>query len=348
MSRPQFSRQHALTHAQQSKDEGLIKSAFVKRAGVGVFACALMAGAVAAASSPGKSIDRSLAQDNLAKTTSGLFERDQLDSRETESALASLGNGQLGNRQLGNVQRSNVRIPTPSLKARIGGGGTTRTMLSKFPDNLAHENLGHETLGDDHFSDQGFSDHDLRNQDRGYVRLPHDGPENLSIDAAKGATGEASSKPVSVRYDTYSGYPVPRFVSAKGKRTNCRKGPSLGHDIAYTFQRPGVPLLVIAESNDHWRKVRDAQGDECWVYSTTIRNPSHVLILETTTLHADRSHDATQRATLAPGVFARLGKTREDDEGREWVFLTTKQVRGWAVFDERLWGSDPLTAYVMR
>ncbi|MEO0398259.1 MAG: SH3 domain-containing protein [Pseudomonadota bacterium] len=155
------------------------------------------------------------------------------------------------------------------------------------------------------------------------------------------------SEPVSgaaetpVRTDTYSGYPVPRFVAAKGRRTNCRQGPSLAHAIAFTFQRPGVPLLVVAESKDHWRKVRDAAGDECWVYHTTITKQSHVVVLDAVTLRASRSTDAAVRAHLAPGVFVRLEKTATDAAGARWLLLSTSEARGWAPADRRLWGADP-------
>lgn len=148
-----------------------------------------------------------------------------------------------------------------------------------------------------------------------------------------------------IRYDTYSGQPVPRFVSAKGQKTNCRRGPSFNHSIAFTFQRSGVPLLVIAESKDHWRKVRDADGDECWVYRTTIKNTSHVLVLDTTTVFASRATGSMKRATLAPGVFARLGKVKLDEEGRQWFFLSTNEARGWALGDDHLWGGNALAAY---
>ena len=52
-----------------------------------------------------------------------------------------------------------------------------------------------------------------------------------------------------------SGLPLPRFVSLKSNRVNVRKGPSTDHAVEWVFSRAGLPVEVIAES-DNWRRGR--------------------------------------------------------------------------------------------
>ncbi len=64
--------------------------------------------------------------------------------------------------------------------------------------------------------------------------------------------------------ETLSGLPVPRFVSLKFGQVNGRRGPTLRHDILWQYQRKGLPLIVVAET-ENWRKVRDSEGEESWI-----------------------------------------------------------------------------------
>jgi len=141
-----------------------------------------------------------------------------------------------------------------------------------------------------------------------------------------------------VRTDTPSGRPVPRFVSFKNAETFCRSGPSFEHAVTATYVRAGTPVQVVAETIDHWRKIRDADGAECWVHQTTLVAPTHALVLEETVLLARPSIGAAVRARLGPGVLARI-------EGGDGVFakLSLGAIRGWAD-SQALWGVEPRIA----
>ncbi len=139
-----------------------------------------------------------------------------------------------------------------------------------------------------------------------------------------------------VRTDTPSGFPVPRFVSLKEKKTYCRRGPAFEQPIRFTYLRKALPLLVIAETRDHWRKIRDSAGEECWVHKTKLSGERTVLISEEgLILRAKPSEDATARARLASGVIAQLeavsGNWRRIDAGGG--------IRGWANV-QGLWGTE--------
>lgn len=149
---------------------------------------------------------------------------------------------------------------------------------------------------------------------------------------AQGGQAQAASLPGDVRLDTPSGFPVPRFVSVKDPATNCRIGPSREHPVRYVFRKPGAPVLVVAESVDHWRKVRDIDGDECWAYKTTLKAQSHVMTLEDTILRFGPKADAPVSGRLGGRVLARIEKRRAG-----WLRLRAGAARGW-VREEIVWG----------
>ncbi|MEZ5840142.1 MAG: SH3 domain-containing protein, partial [Hyphomicrobiales bacterium] len=66
-----------------------------------------------------------------------------------------------------------------------------------------------------------------------------------------------------------SGLPVPRFVSLKSNRVNVRVGPGRGYEVSWVFTRGGLPVEVIQEF-ENWRRVRDSEGAEGWVFHSLV------------------------------------------------------------------------------
>ncbi|WP_208438872.1 SH3 domain-containing protein, partial [Bartonella grahamii] len=66
-----------------------------------------------------------------------------------------------------------------------------------------------------------------------------------------------------------SGLPLPRFASIKPTRVNVRIGPGSNYSIIFTNKKQGLPSEIIQEY-DQWRKIRDAEGDERWVYQSLL------------------------------------------------------------------------------
>lgn len=142
-----------------------------------------------------------------------------------------------------------------------------------------------------------------------------------------------------VRLDTPSGYPVPRFVSLKDDETNCRIGPSFDHPVRYIFKRAGAPVLVVAESVDHWRRIRDPDGDECWVHQTTLRAQTHVLIVGDLQLKRRPAKTAQASAQIGAGVLARIVKRKGD-----WLLLSAENARGWTEASSVWGGAAPVVS----
>jgi SH3-like domain-containing protein len=136
------------------------------------------------------------------------------------------------------------------------------------------------------------------------------------------------------RADTPSGLPVPRYAELKHGKTHCRRGPSLDHPPSITFVRAGIPVQITAETRDHWRRIRDVDGAECWVHRATLRAAAHVIVRRAADLHVRPDAKAPVRVRLGPGVLA---ETR--DQRRGWRRLSAGGATGWA-YDAHLWGAD--------
>lgn len=144
--------------------------------------------------------------------------------------------------------------------------------------------------------------------------------------AASQATQYAGEKAPEIRRNTPSGLPVPRFVSLKSDKTFCRIGPTFGHDVKITFMRRGLPVMVVAETRDHWRKVRDSEGDECWIHKSKLSGAKTALVMEDRlALRQKPRLSSPPRARLGKGVITAVTKDREG-----WFRVSAEGVSGWA------------------
>src|SRR4029077_10495747 len=66
-----------------------------------------------------------------------------------------------------------------------------------------------------------------------------------------------------------SGFAMPRFVRLKPDRVNVRGGPTRDHEVMFVYTRAGLPVEITAES-DNWRRIRDWEGSEGWVYHSML------------------------------------------------------------------------------
>jgi len=136
-----------------------------------------------------------------------------------------------------------------------------------------------------------------------------------------------------------SGLPVPRFVSLKPDRVNVRGGPTRDHDVTFVYTRAGLPVEITAES-DNWRRIRDWEGSEGWVYHSLLsgRRTAVVMPKDKTALVPLRdSADANSAivARLQAGVLAAVKHCTGS-----WCRIAGAGFDGWVV-QEQLWGVYP-------
>ena len=131
--------------------------------------------------------------------------------------------------------------------------------------------------------------------------------------------------------DTPSGQPVPRFVSLKFDASHGRTGPSMAHPIAWVYRRAGVPMQVIAET-ENWRRVRDPQGEVTWMHRSILSGRRAAVTREETVLRARAEDDSPIEAIAEPGVILELDRCRTG-----WCRAEAGGYRGW-VSTDGLWG----------
>ena len=146
-------------------------------------------------------------------------------------------------------------------------------------------------------------------------------------------TRQAAAAPTAGR----KALPVPRFVSLKSDKVNVRRGPSADQAIVWVFSRAGLPVEVIAES-ENWRRVRDSEGADGWVFHSLLSARRTALVLpwskgeESVPLYNSKSTSARAVAALQSGV---LGSVLSCDG--EWCELSVDSYSGY-VQQEKLWG----------
>lgn len=102
-----------------------------------------------------------------------------------------------------------------------------------------------------------------------FTRPVHAARSALAVSVALALALLAGGAPAQTRTGTNSGLPVPRFVSLKSGTVNMRVGPGREYRVEWQFTRAGTPVEIVAEF-DNWRRVRDADGTEGWVYGALL------------------------------------------------------------------------------
>lgn len=136
-----------------------------------------------------------------------------------------------------------------------------------------------------------------------------------------------------------SGLPVPRFVSIKADKANVRSGPTKDHAVAWVFTRAGLPVEITAEF-ETWRRIRDADGAEGWVYHSMLSGRRTALVGPwlkdgPTSLYAKPDKDTAIKAKLEAGVLGKL-----DHCDGTWCHFFDEGFDGF-IEQEKLWGVYP-------
>jgi SH3-like domain-containing protein len=153
------------------------------------------------------------------------------------------------------------------------------------------------------------------------------------------ATAAAAETPLG----PVSKLPLPRFVSLKTDKVNVRQGPTKEHGVAWIFQRAGLPVEITAEF-EVWRRIRDSDGAEGWVYHSLLSGRRTALIApwmkgQVVSLHSSARPDSPITAKLEPGVLANISECNGT-----WCEISGGGFQGF-IQQERLWGVYPGEAF---
>lgn len=135
-------------------------------------------------------------------------------------------------------------------------------------------------------------------------------------------SGDARAGLTSVGTET--GLPIPRFVTLRAREVNARTGPGVRYPIDWVFQRPNLPVEVVAEF-DTWRKIRDHEGAEGWVHQSMLSGRRTVIVtVAVRLLRSEPSESAAPMARLEPGVIGWLESCRGG-----WCEVEVAGIDGW-------------------
>lgn len=157
-------------------------------------------------------------------------------------------------------------------------------------------------------------------------------PESASAQAAKETEAGVMIGPV-------SGLPVPRYVSLKAGKVYVRQGPTKDYPVAYVYRRAGEPVEITAEF-DNWRRIRDSEGSEGWVWHSLLSGRRTGLVAPwakeaALPLRVKASADERTAARLEPKVLVEVRRC----DG-QWCRVEGDGFDGF-IEQERLWGVYP-------
>ena len=135
---------------------------------------------------------------------------------------------------------------------------------------------------------------------------------------------------------TTSGLPVPRYVSLKSDHVNVRAGPTKDNDVSWVYTRAGLPVEITAEF-ENWRRVRDSEGAEGWVYHSLLSGRRTAVVTmktkdELAPLYDSADPKSAVAARVQAGVVAQGRKG-----GSGWCHVSGNGFDGW-IQQQRLWG----------
>lgn len=137
------------------------------------------------------------------------------------------------------------------------------------------------------------------------------------------------------RVSDFSGQTVPRYASLRYNEVNGRAGPSPDYPVRWTYERAGLPVVVIRESKD-WRMIRDPMGDEVWINQSQLAAKRTAITTNSGVIYREPRTDAAKVARFGPGAVVSLG-----DCGQLWCRVEGDGRKGW-VGKTDLWGADTL------
>ena len=152
---------------------------------------------------------------------------------------------------------------------------------------------------------------------------------------APGSFKAYAAEGVEARLSDFSGLPVPRYSSLRYDEVNGRAGPSRDYPVQWTYERAGLPVIIVRESQD-WRKIRDPLGDEVWVNKSQLAGERTVITVEAGAIRRTADNKSEFVARFEAGAILQLAECRP-----AWCRVEAEGRKGWVLRSE-LWGADVL------
>ena len=121
-----------------------------------------------------------------------------------------------------------------------------------------------------------------------------------------------------------------------------RVGPGREYQVAWMYQKPGLPMEIIQEY-DNWRKVRDPEGNEGWILHSLLTGKRTPIIAPWDRAQSDKNVEmlsspdasASVKAEMEPGVVGLVEECAES-----WCRIEVSGIAG-IVSKNSIWGVYP-------
>ena len=133
---------------------------------------------------------------------------------------------------------------------------------------------------------------------------------------------------------TPSGLPVPRYVSLKFAECNARSAPADDSRLLWVYRVRGLPVQVVAETNE-WRRICDPEGGLAWVHKRTTDGRRTTMNTSTAAVAMLKRPKEGYKAAayLNPKALAALDRCEKG-----WCKIKADHASGW-VQEGALWGT---------
>jgi SH3-like domain-containing protein len=158
----------------------------------------------------------------------------------------------------------------------------------------------------------------------------------LSLGACSGHSSEATDCPAAERARSLSGFCVPRWVSLKHGEVMGRKGPGKDYPAQWVYRAQGLPVQVVAETEE-WRRICDPDGGAAWVHRSEIDGRRTIMARsgDPTPIRRSLSDTAPVVGLLNARALARLDRCKGD-----WCKVKVGSLTGW-LSGGAMWGLAP-------
>ncbi len=138
------------------------------------------------------------------------------------------------------------------------------------------------------------------------------------------------------RASAQTGLPLPRFVSLRSHQVNLRTGPGFRYPVEWVYLKSDLPVEITAEF-ETWRRIRDFDGKEGWIYQPMLSGRRTVRVTENTVLRRAENTNALPLAKIESGAVGRLASCPANISLCKVEF---GGFQGWVVKND-LWGVYP-------
>jgi SH3-like domain-containing protein len=125
--------------------------------------------------------------------------------------------------------------------------------------------------------------------------------------------------------------PPSPFVSISRDKAFVREGPSYQHHILWVYRRKDLPVMII-QTYDVWRKIRDSDGTVGWVHSSMLSDRRTVVVTSHIPAKITDRPGGKVVALAQPGVVARLEACEA-----ETCEISASGTEGW-IKKQDVWG----------